>query len=243
MTPTPASASPAPRADVRTALRACRLWHGASDESVALLAGAVDVVDVPRGTLLASEGDAADRFGVVVAGRVRVLSLGADGKRVTLEDIDSGQPFGAVAVLANGRYPAAVETVTPATIAWVGRDAVNEMIAREPAVAQSLISDLAMRVLHFTGVVQTLTLEVPERVARYLFQRALAAGSPAPDGLHVDLGMSKTELAQAIGTVPETLSRALSRLKADGVLDVRGRTVVVFDVGALARMGAGVAEE
>jgi CRP/FNR family transcriptional regulator len=54
--------------------------------------------------------------------------------------------------------------------------------------------------------------------------------------------MSKAELAASIGTVPETLSRAFARLRDEGVLEVRGGEVVVFDVGALARLGSGYAE-
>ena len=43
-------------------------------------------------------------------------------------------------------------------------------VAREPTVARSLIADLAGRVVNLTSVVQTLALDVPGHLARYLFQ-------------------------------------------------------------------------
>lgn len=228
-----------PRADVLTAFRACRLWHTASDAAVARLAAAAQVVEVPRGTLLAAEGDAADRFGVVVNGRVRVFHLTADGRTIVLETMEHGESFAAVAALAGGRYPATMDAATPATVAWLGRDALFSVLAEEPDVARALVADLSARLINLTSVVQSLALDVPGRLARYLFQRSLAVGEATPEGLLVSLGMSKTELASSLGTVPETLSRALARLRDDGVLEVRARDVLVRDVGALARLGSG----
>ena len=51
--------------------------------------------------------------------------------------------------------------------------------------------------------------------------------------------MKKGELAMALGTVPETLSRAFAKLKDDGLLEVRGSKVTVLDVRALAALGSG----
>jgi CRP/FNR family transcriptional regulator len=93
--------------------------------------------------------------------------------------------------------------------------------------------------VNLTQVVQTLALDVPGRLSRYLFQRSLAVGEATTEGLMVSLGMSKTDLAASLGTVPETLSRALGKLRDEGVLEVRGSEIIVYDVGALARLGSG----
>jgi CRP/FNR family transcriptional regulator, dissimilatory nitrate respiration regulator len=235
-------AAPEIRPDVLAAVRACRLWRTASDQAVAALARRASVRDVPRGASLAREGEAAEEFGVLVSGKARVFYLGADGRQITFETIESGEPLAAVAAIAGTRYPANIEAATPATIACLPTEALFDLLAAEPQVARTLVTDLANRVVNFTQVVSTLALDVPARVARYVFQRSLQAGHPTPNGLEVSLGMKKGELAMALGTVPETLSRAFARLKDDGILEVHGQTVTIFDVRALAALGSGYEE-
>jgi CRP-like cAMP-binding protein len=230
------------RPDVLSALRATRLWRAADNDAVAELAAHARIEDSPRGRVLASEGDLPDRFGVVVSGRVKIYHLGADGHELTFETSGAGEPIGAVAALAGSRYPATIEAATDVTIAWIPRETLFELIEAQPKVARSLVADLANRVVNFTAVAASLSMDVPSRLAGYLFQRALFSGRTTPAGLVVDLGMSKGELASSLGTVPETLSRALARLRDEGVLEVRARDVVVKDVGALARMGSGYSE-
>lgn len=230
------------RPDVLAALRACRLWRTASDEAVAELARCASVRDVPRGASLAREGEPAAEIGVIVAGKARVFYLGADGRQITFETAESGEPLAAVAAIAGSRYPANIEAATPATIAWFSTEALFDLLDREPQVARTLVVDLANRVVNFTSVVTTLALDVPGRVARYVFQRALQSGHPTPLGLEVALGMKKGELAMSLGTVPETLSRAFARLKDDGILEVNGQTVTIFDMRALAALGSGYEE-
>lgn len=231
------------RPDVWAAFRGCRLWRTASDEAVASLARSAHIREVARGASLAVEGDPAEEFGVIVAGRARVFYLGADGRQITFETLEAGDPLAAVAALAGGRYPAQIEAATPATIACVKASALFGLLESEPQVARTLVADLANRVVNFTSVVQTLALDVPSRLARYLFHRALQSGKPTPAGLQIDLGMKKGELAMSLGTVPETLSRAFAKLKEDGLVDVHGSKVVIYDVRALASLGSGYAEE
>ncbi|HEY5275137.1 MAG TPA: Crp/Fnr family transcriptional regulator [Coriobacteriia bacterium] len=227
------------RADALAALRAVRLWRTAEDAAVERMAARARVEEVARGRILVTQGDVADRIGVVVAGSVKVYNLSVDGRALTFEKVGSGEAFGAIAALAGARYPATVEAATDSTIAWLPREALFELFEADPGLARTLVTDLAGRVVNLTAVAATQSLDVPSRLAGYLFQRSLEVGRTTPAGLVVDLGMSKGDLASALGTVPETLSRALARLRDDGVLVVRSRDVVVKDVGALARLGSG----
>jgi CRP-like cAMP-binding protein len=51
--------------------------------------------------------------------------------------------------------------------------------------------------------------------------------------VEVTLPVSNQELASQIGTVRELVSRNLSRLQAEGLLKMDGRSVVLCDVKAL----------
>lgn len=227
------------REDVLAAMRACRLLRGASARSLRRLAEGARVEQLPRGAFLFREGEAAERFAVVVSGKVRVYHASPDGRRITFETAGATDSVADVAALAGGRYPADADAVTPVTLAWLPREALLGLVSEEPALARTVVADLASRVVEMSGVMQGFALDVPQRLARYLFQRALSGGNPSPEGLEVGLGMPKGELAAALGTVPETLSRALARLRDDGVLTPKGRKVLIHDVGALARRGSG----
>jgi CRP/FNR family transcriptional regulator len=230
------------RDEIWAALRGCRTWAVASDAAVSRLAEHGTAEGFAPGELLVSEGAAASRFGVIASGRARVFHLAADGRRTIFEELGENETFGLVAALAAGRSPATVEAASHVHVVWVPGEALVQLAEEDAGIARALLQDLAGRVLDFTSMVQTLSLDVPARVASYLFQRSLASGETTPEGLEVGLGMRKADLAEALGTVPETLSRAFARLRDDGIADVRGSTVLVHDVGALARLGSGYRE-
>lgn len=233
------SRGPDIRTDVWTAFRGCRLWLPASDAAVTRLARSARIDTVARGTHLATEGDAASEFGLVVTGKARAFYLGADGRQITFETITAGQPFGVVEALAGSRYPANIDAATPTTVARASAESLYALLDAEPRVARTLISDLASKVVDFTTVVATLSLDVPSRVARYVLHRVLKEGRSTPRGLEVTLGMKKGDLAMSLGTVPETLSRAFARLASDEVLEVSGQQVTVLDMRALAALSSG----
>jgi CRP-like cAMP-binding protein len=182
------------------------------------------------------EGDRAQGLFVVVSGRVKVFKTSPKGREQTLMIMGPGEPVGEVAVLSGESYPASAETLEPTDALYVPRQAFLDMVSREPEVAMRLLSALSARLRSFATLIEDLSLrEVGGRLAAYLLSLAKEGGVDE----EVELDVSRTELSAAVGTVPETLSRAFQQLSRAGAVETQGRKVHIKDRRVLERM-AGV---
>jgi CRP/FNR family transcriptional regulator len=74
---------------------------------------------------------------------------------------------------------------------------------------------------------------VRQRLIALLVRLAETTGQRSRDGLQFDLTKSHQNIAAELGTVRELVSRNLSRLQDEGLLEVQGRKIVVKDLAAL----------
>ncbi len=179
------------------------------------------------------QGDPAKGLHVVVHGRVKVFKSSAQGRAQTLMMMGPGEPVGEVAALAGEPYPATAETLEPTETFYIPRDAFIDLIRSQPEVALRLLAALSARLRSFASLIEDLSLRgVTERVAVQLL--SLAPGCPGEQTVELDI--SKGELAAAVGTVPETLSRAFQQLTRAGAIETKGRRVVIKDRALLQRL-------
>jgi CRP/FNR family transcriptional regulator len=180
------------------------------------------------------EGDRADGLYVVLRGRVKVFKLSPKGREQTLMIMGAGEPVGEVAVLSGEAYPASAEALEPSEAFYIPRQAFLDLVGREPEVAMRLLSALSARLRSFASLIEDLSLrDVSERLAAYLLSLASTGDDPEQT---VDLDVSKSQLSAAVGTVPETLSRAFQQLARAGAVETSGRRVHIKDRALLERV-------
>jgi CRP/FNR family transcriptional regulator, dissimilatory nitrate respiration regulator len=185
--------------------------------------------DFAAGELLFGEGDPARGLYVLSTGRVKVSKLSAAGKEQILNIFGSGQTVGEAAMFAGGRFPAGALALESVRALWLGRDRLLKLMAREPRLAMGMMSVLTRRLHHFAQMVDELSLhDVPMRLARYLLEHA----SAREPGM-VFLELKKSDLAQRLGTVPETLSRALAKLTRLQLIRKHGAGLRILDQARL----------
>jgi CRP/FNR family transcriptional regulator, dissimilatory nitrate respiration regulator len=179
------------------------------------------------------EGDRAEGLYVVLSGRVKVVKTSPKGREQILKIMGPGELVGEVAVLSGEVYPASAETLEPGEVIYVPRQAFLDLVSREPEVAMRLLSALSARLRLFASLIEDLSLrDVSERLAAYLL--SLAAEGTSEQTIHLDV--SKTQLSAAVGTVPETLSRAFQQLARAGAVETSGRRVHIKDRAVLERV-------
>ena len=212
------------------------LFQGLPQKQLAELSRIIVDQKYKQGEVLFSEGDDATGFFVLMSGRLKIFKLSFEGKEQILNFVDPGDPFAEVALFAGTHYPAHAEALKESRAIFFPRDAFEKLIKRDPDLAMNMLAILSQRLKYFSRLVEDLSLkEVPQRLAAYL----IYLGGAGNNNLPVDLNISKGQLASLLGTIPETLSRILNKLAAQGLIEVKGRTMKLLKRDALESLAAG----
>lgn len=193
-------------------------------------------VERRQGGVLFQEGDPAAGFFVLLEGKVRVYKASPGGQEYTLHLITPGQLFAEAAMFTAKAYPANAEAVEDSVTAFFPKEAFVRLLSERPRLSLKIIVSLSRFVREFNRMVGELSLrDVPSRLALYVWSEFRRKGRRT-----FPLGMKKVELAAKLGTVSETLSRSLRKLKEAGVIRESGGTVTVVDPARLSAVAEGI---
>jgi CRP-like cAMP-binding protein len=189
---------------------------------------------VPKGDVAFRQGEQADRFFLLLHGRLRVTRLNPQGQQMVVRFISPGDMFGVAMAIQVEAYPGtATAAVDSLALAWP--NAVwSDLLARYPSLAVTTMQALGARLQDSQKRIQDLsTQNVEQRIAGALLQLAQQAGRKTDGGLLIDFPLSRQDLAEMIGTTLHTVSRTLSAWEESGLVESGRRRVTVRDLAAL----------
>jgi CRP/FNR family transcriptional regulator len=193
------------------------------------------------GEVIFTEGEPCEGLYVIEAGAVKILKTSVSGREQVLTIEGPGQSIAELPVFDGGNYPASAVAVSDTSLLFVGKRDFQALCLQHPDVALKVLKVVGSRLRRLVGIIEELSFTtVRHRLAALLFRLAKRKGKQTSRGIEVTLTGSNQELASHIGTVRELVSRNLSRLQAEGIINVRGKTVIVLDMKALeAEVGSG----
>ena len=216
--------------DVPDILRGTTILRAAPPEDLKVLAAASRLRTFRRGQLIFTAGDPGDTVIVIVSGRVKVVVRSADGGELTLTIIGPGALFGEVSVADGGPRSADAETLEESQLLFVPREAIQDISARVPAVAQAVTLSIAAILRRLTEAASDLVfLDLPRRVAKFLLSQ------PRDDDGMVRLRLSQEQLAHQAGGTRQSVNAALRGFERRGWIEVHDRVITIKQVAALGR--------
>jgi CRP/FNR family transcriptional regulator, cyclic AMP receptor protein len=194
---------------------------------VKLLADAIRV-DIPAGSVLYRDREAS-RMGIVTAGLIRVYLTSAEGRQVTVRYAREGEVLG-VAVTVGGPIAVSVQAITDTALLMVNVETVRVLGRSDARFAWAVAEEVARRLDDVLEVFAgTAFGSVRQRVARHLLD--LAAEQPRAN--LVLAPVSQQELADAVGSVREVVTRVLRDLRDEGLVDTTRQGIVLLDPAGL----------
>lgn len=177
---------------------------------------------------------------LIVAGRVRVTSFSAAGRQVTYRDIPAGDWFGDFAAIDGLARSADIVALEDAVVAAMGPAIFRALLHEHPAVCDRMMHRLVTSVRELTERVFDLsTLGVQNRVHAELLRLAREAGVKA-NTARIDPAPKHSEIASQVSTYREQVTRELSAMARQGLVQRSGRALVIADVGRLEKIVAEV---
>jgi CRP/FNR family cyclic AMP-dependent transcriptional regulator len=161
---------------------------------------------------------------VVLNGLLRTYMSSPDGRQVTIRYTRSGEVVG-LALVVGGPAPITIQALTSASVVALRIDVLRALLETDPAVARACAEELARQLFRaFDEIADQAFLSVRQRVARQLLDLAV----------HTDDGtlvarVSQQELADAIASGREVVSRALHELGQAGLVSSTRAGIVVGD--------------
>ena len=188
------------------------------------------------GRSLFSEGNRAEHVFEVIHGTLRLYKLLSDGRRQITGFLSSDRLLG----LANeGLYLYTAEAITEVALRRYSRTGFTRLADEMPSFARRLIVLTANELCAAQDQMLLLGRKAAiEKLASFLLQ--LANEYRTDRRRHVQIPMTRSDIADYLGLTIETVSRMFTRLRHEGTIDLPSSSCVeILDRGQLEKFAAG----
>lgn len=183
-----------------------------------------------RGMVIFFEGDPGEGFHYVRSGRVKIVKAAGDGREHIIKLLSPGDIFAEVLLFNSQPYPATAIAAEDAAIGSISNTDLERLVLGNNKLALQLIKALSQRLLYAQQKIKNLALgDVLARTAETLLRLGREHGRQGENGaVVIAVGLSRQELANLVGTTRETVTRTLSALRKDKIIDFAGDSLVIL---------------
>jgi len=222
-------------------LRRCPLFAGLKEDDLKRIRAIASLRQIEKKEVLFSDGEEAKGFYVILSGKVKLFKVSPEGKEQILHIVSAPDAFAEAALFLEGTYPAFAEAMTDSRLLYFPKRDFIQLIEKNPQLSINIIVTLSHFLKRFASLIEELSLkEVSSRVAKYVVDLSIKSSKEGKSPKEVELDLSKTQLALKLGTISETLSRTLAKMKAKRIIDVKKNRIVILNREALEELASGL---
>ncbi len=198
-----------------------------------------------KGETLWREGAPALNFTFLVKGKIKIIKFRADGGEASLGVFDEGDAVGQIAVFRRMPYPASAVAINDGFCIEIFRDHFYGTLQKHQSLMEGMIEGIMARNLDLVRRVEELTTSSAEQRLAMLFhglcekhgkRKTMENGDM---GIHLDINLSRKDIADLINVRVETAIRLMSRWNKVGPVSTQSEGFLVIDCDWLETLADG----
>ncbi|UTW47513.1 cAMP-activated global transcriptional regulator CRP [Bacterioplanoides sp. SCSIO 12839] len=184
----------------------------------------------PARSTLIYAGEESDTLYYLIKGSVTVFIEDSDGREMIMAYLNEGDFFGEMGLFDEEQKErtAWVKSKTECEVAEISYDKFRELSKHDSQLIFRIFRQMAERLTRTTRKAGDLAfLDVTGRVARTLLELSREPDAMThPDGMQIKI--TRQEIGRIVGCSREMVGRVLKELEEQGLVSVKGKTMVVF---------------
>lgn len=182
-----------------------------------------------KGELLLFEGEVRNDLVIVNKGQVKAFRNTIDGREQILYIFSEGDFFGEKNLLRDQASNYGVEALEETHVCIIHKNDFQKLVQEYPDIGLKVMEVLCQRLDRLENTIETMgTRTVGARVSSVLLEFADKFGKPSSQGTIIDLPLSREGIANYIGLTRETVSRKMSLMQDEGLIEMIGNKKVLL---------------
>jgi len=182
-----------------------------------------------KGQMLFFEGDVSDKFYIINHGKIKVFKYTKEGKEQILYVLSEGDFIGDLSLLKKGKFDFNAEALEDVSACILTKDDFDKIVKKVPEISLRILENIHDRLVSLENLVQTLsTKDIEARIAGLLLRFGSEYGIALGKTVEIDMPLSREEMANYIGITRETMSRKLSLMEEEGMIELVGNKKIII---------------
>lgn len=182
-----------------------------------------------KGQIIFFEGDVSDKFYIINKGKIKIFKYTKEGKEQILYILSEGDFMGYLSLLKKGKFEFNAEALEDVSVCILTKDNFDSILKKTPEISLKILENLHDRIVRLEDLVQRLgTKDIEARIAGLLLSFARDFGTKQYEEIMIELPLSREEMANYIGVTRETISRKLTNMQDEGIIELIGNKKVLI---------------
>jgi CRP/FNR family transcriptional regulator, dissimilatory nitrate respiration regulator len=185
-----------------------------------------------KGEWVFHQGELCKYLYLLTKGTVKAEMMAEDGTSLTIEMIHAPHPLAPAFLFAeNNRFPVDAIAMESAELLLIPKESVMKLLATNGNFLSSYLSFNAGKTQFLSNKLQLLSVKtIKGKLAQYFMEKL------QPGSSEITLDKNQTQLAEFFGVARPSLSRSLSEMASDGLIETEKKRIKILDINGLKKL-------
>ncbi len=213
-------------------LAVCPIFHNVSSERLAEILNNSEcrLEKYSAGTMIRQQGDLYERLLLLIEGRLEARFESTTGKSMIVEHFEAPTMVAsAVLMCSEPVLPVTLSAEDEVVLVTIGYDAMLSLLADEPKILKAFLADAGDKIRFLAEKIRLLRFRsLRVKIAEHLLALSAQQGTEGPRWRY-----GREQMADLLGAARPSLSRELSKMADEGLIEMSDRSMVLLNIEAL----------